>query len=89
VSILPGKINSEKSDMSVHEPGRDPHLEHDDPIIRLLHRIIWLAVKIHAVLMVIVIICGIGDVIYVFRNSRNRHFYCFKITIYLQHLAHF
>lgn len=58
-------MNSEKCDMNVHEPGHDLHLEHEDPTIRFLHRIIRLAVKVLAVLMVIVIVWGIGDVIYV------------------------
>lgn len=48
-----------------HEPGHDLHLEHEDPTIRFLHRIIRIAVKILAVLMVLVIVWGIGDVIYV------------------------
>jgi uncharacterized membrane protein (DUF373 family) len=39
--------------------------EHDDPLIRFLHRVIRLAVKFLAVLMVLVIIWGIGDVLYV------------------------
>lgn len=47
------------------EPGHDLHLEHEDATIRFLHRIIRFAVKILAVLMVLVIIWGIGDVIYV------------------------
>jgi uncharacterized membrane protein (DUF373 family) len=38
---------------------------HSDPLIRFLHRIIRIAIKILAVLMVLVIIWGIGDVIYV------------------------
>ena len=48
-----------------HEPGHDLHLEHEDRTIRFLHRIIRVAVKILAVLMVLVIVWGIGDVIYV------------------------
>lgn len=48
-----------------HEPGHDLRLEHEDPTIRFLHRIIRYAVKILAVLMVLVIVWGIGDVIYV------------------------
>lgn len=48
-----------------HEPGHDLHLEHEDATIRFLHRIIRIAVKILAVLMVLVIVWGIGDVIYV------------------------
>jgi uncharacterized membrane protein (DUF373 family) len=58
-------MNSDKSDMSAHELGHDLHLEHEDPTIRFLHRIIRLAVKVLAILMVIVIVWGIGDVIYV------------------------
>lgn len=38
---------------------------HDDPLLRWLHSIIRGAVRILAVLMVLVIIWGIGDVIYV------------------------
>jgi uncharacterized membrane protein (DUF373 family) len=48
-----------------HEPGHDLHLEHEDATIRFLHRIIRVAVKILAILMVLVIVWGIGDVIYV------------------------
>ncbi len=39
--------------------------EHSDPLIGFLHRVIRLAIKVLAVLMVLVIIWGIGDVIYV------------------------
>jgi uncharacterized membrane protein (DUF373 family) len=39
--------------------------EHEDSLVRFLHRIIRLSVKVLAVLMVFVIIWGIGDVIYV------------------------
>ncbi|GAU07634.1 membrane protein [Desulfoplanes formicivorans] len=49
----------------IHEPGHDLYLGHEDPTIRLLHKIIRLAVKMLAVLMVFVIVWGIGDVIYV------------------------
>ena len=38
---------------------------HDDPLIEFLHKTIRLAVKVLAVLMVLVIIWGIGDVLYV------------------------
>jgi uncharacterized membrane protein (DUF373 family) len=57
----------EKGKQSVHEaePGHDLHLEHEDPTIRFLHRIIRIAVKILAVLMVLVIVWGTGDVIFV------------------------
>jgi len=39
--------------------------EHEDRLIRFLHRIIHVAVKVLAVLMVFVIIWGIGDVVMV------------------------
>ncbi len=39
--------------------------EHEDALIRFLHRIIRIAVRFLAVLMVLVIIWGIGDVLYV------------------------
>lgn len=55
----------EKDVGHLHEPGHDLHLEHEDPTIRFLHRIIRLAVKVLAVLMVLVIVWGIGDVMYV------------------------
>ena len=48
-----------------HEPGHDLRLEHEDPTIRFLHRIIRIAVKALAVLMVVVIVWGIGDVVFV------------------------
>ena len=47
------------------EPGHELNLEHEDPTLRILHRIIRFAIKILAVLMVFVIVWGIGDVIYV------------------------
>ncbi len=56
---------TEKRSVNAHEPGHDLPLEHEDPTIRFLHRIIRYAVKILAVLMVLVIVWGIGDVIYV------------------------
>lgn len=58
-------MTSDKSSPCEHEPGHDLHLEHEDPTIRFLHRVIRVAVKILAVLMVLVIVWGIGDVIYV------------------------
>lgn len=48
-----------------HEPGHDLHLEHEDPTIRFLHKIIRAAVKGLAVLMVLVIVWGMGDVVFV------------------------
>lgn len=50
---------------SEDDPGLHLYLEHEDPTIRFLHRIIRIAAKILAVLMVLVIVWGIGDVIYV------------------------
>jgi uncharacterized membrane protein (DUF373 family) len=58
-------MNSDKKTTQPHEPGHDLHLEHEDPTIRFLHRVIRVAVKILAVLMVLVIVWGIGDVIFV------------------------
>lgn len=55
----------EKNQPYLHEPGHDLHLEHEDPTIRMLHRIIRVAVKVLAVLMVFVIVWGIGDVVFV------------------------
>ena len=47
------------------EPAHDLTKEHEDPFIEFVHRIIHFAVKVLAVLMVMVIVWGIGDVIYV------------------------
>jgi len=58
-------MKTDKETTDVHEPGHDLHLEHEDPTIRFLHRIIRIAVKILAILMVLVIVWGIGDVVYV------------------------
>ncbi len=58
-------MESEAETRKYHEPGHDLHLEHEDPTIRFLHRIIRIAVKALAVLMVLVIVWGIGDVVYV------------------------
>lgn len=38
---------------------------HSDPLIRFLHRVIRFAIQILAILMVLVIFWGVGDVIYV------------------------
>lgn len=43
--------------------------EHEDPLIQFLHKTIRLAVKILAILMTLVIIWGIGDVVYVLYNK--------------------
>lgn len=58
-------MEDEKDLFYLHEPGHDLHLEHEDTTIRVLHRIIRVAVKILAILMVLVIVWGIGDVVYV------------------------
>lgn len=58
-------MEQEEQIATSHEPGHDLHLEHEDPTIRFLHRIIRFAVKILAVLMVLVIVWGIGDVLFV------------------------
>jgi uncharacterized membrane protein (DUF373 family) len=55
---------SEKNE-SLIEPGHDLTKEHEDPFIAFLHRIIRFAVKILAALMVLVIVWGIGDVVFV------------------------
>lgn len=58
-------MTNETKNEHLHEPGHDLHLKHEDPTVRALHRIIRFAVKILAVLMVLVIVWGIGDVFYV------------------------
>lgn len=58
-------MTEENEVFQTHEPGHDLHLEHEDPTIRFLHKIIRFAVKVLAVLMVLVIVWGIGDVIFV------------------------
>ena len=54
-----------KDEQHIIEPGHGLHIEHEDATIGFLHRIIRMAVKVLAVLMVMVILWGIGDVIYV------------------------
>ncbi len=56
-------MDNEKNNLV--EPGHDLTKKHDDPFLENLHRIIRFAVKVLAVLMVLVIVWGIGDVIYV------------------------
>jgi len=51
--------------LSIPEPGHDLHVRHEDPVIQISNMIIRFAVKILAVLMVLVIVWGIGDVVYV------------------------
>ena len=41
---------------------------HDDPLIQFLHVTIRFAVRILAILMVLVILLGIGDVVFVLYN---------------------
>jgi uncharacterized membrane protein (DUF373 family) len=47
------------------EPGHELEDKSGDPFIGFLHRIIRVAVKVLAALMVMVIVWGIGDVVYV------------------------
>jgi uncharacterized membrane protein (DUF373 family) len=47
------------------EPGHELANKSEDPFIGFFHKIIRVAVKVLAVLMVAVIVWGIGDVIYV------------------------
>jgi uncharacterized membrane protein (DUF373 family) len=47
------------------EPGHQFTLEHEDPTIRFFHRLIRFSVKVLAFFMVLVIIWGIGDVVFV------------------------
>ncbi len=54
--------NTEKSRHILHE---ELPQEHEDSLIRALHKVIRLGVKVLACLMVIVIIWGIIDIIYV------------------------
>ena len=58
-------MNPDKHSKCSHEPGHDLHAEHEDPTIGFLHKIIRPAIKALAILMVIVIVWGIGDVMYV------------------------
>jgi len=55
----------ERDLLHLHEPGHELHLEHEDATIRVLHRVIRIVVKFLAVLMVLVIVWGIGDVVFV------------------------
>lgn len=48
-------MENDKSLIYRHEHGHDLHLEHEDATIRFMHRIIRGAVKLLAVLMVLVI----------------------------------
>ena len=56
---------NENKELYSREPGHDLCERHDDAIISVLHRTIRMAVKVLAILMVLVIVWGIGDVVYV------------------------
>lgn len=56
--------NKNKKDF-FEEPGHELADKVEDPFIEFLHKIIRVAVKVLAALMVIVIVWGIGDVVYV------------------------
>ena len=58
-------MNNENKKDILGEPGHELANKSDDPFIGFLHKIIRVAVKVLAVLMVAVIVWGIGDVIYV------------------------
>ena len=71
------------------EPGELP-TEHEDPLIAFLHKLIKIAVKILAVLMVIVIFLGVGDVIFVlYLNLLEPPFLLLNITDLLKTFAAF
>jgi len=55
----------EKEKSSLLEPAHELTRELDDPLLKALHCTIHSAVKVLAVLMVLVIVWGIGDVVYV------------------------
>ena len=55
--------------------------EHEDALIAFLHRIIKIAVKVLAILMVLVIFWGVGDVVYVlYQNLMAPPFMLLSIT---------
>ena len=68
MKMIKGKLVSQ-----VAETGEKGHeelpLEHDDPFIQLLHRTIRVGVKFLALAMVIVMILGGGDVVYIIYNK--------------------
>ena len=55
----------DKNEAPHHEEIPD---EHEDPLIQFLHKVIRGVVKILAILMTLVIVWGIGDVIYILYN---------------------
>lgn len=58
-------MEEDKSCEKLMEEGHSLHPDHEDTTVRVLHRIIRIAVKMLAVLMVMVIVWGTFDVIYV------------------------
>jgi len=58
-------MNKEDEKEHLIEPGHELANESEDPFMDFLHKIIRLAVKVLAILMVAVIVWGIGDVVYV------------------------
>ncbi len=54
--------NNKKSEKKYHEELPE---DHDDPLIQFLHKTIRTAAKVLAILMTLVIVWGVGDVIYV------------------------
>ncbi len=58
-------MKNESENNLFDEPGHELTNTHEDPFIGFLHKIIRVAVKVLAVLMVAVIVWGIGDVLYV------------------------
>ena len=55
--------------------------DHEDPLIRILHRIIRLAVKALAMLMVLIIVWGIFDVVWVlYQRLRTPPYYLLNIS---------
>jgi uncharacterized membrane protein (DUF373 family) len=74
-------MDKQKDMNGQREPGHALHLEHQDKTIRFLHRIIRLAVKLLAVLMVVVIVWGIGDVVHVlYQRIVNKPFLLLQIS---------
>lgn len=64
--------------------------EYEDKLVACLHRLIKIAVKILAVLMVTVIFLGVGDVIYVlYQNLMEPPFLLLNITDLLKTFAAF
>jgi len=58
-------LKNENDNGHYSEPGHELVNKSEDPFMGFLHKIIRIAVKVLAILMVAVIVWGIGDVIYV------------------------